>query len=208
MIARIPDLTDAETNIRGQRATTDGLSALGGRIFNQSFSFKLLSGLTVLLIAASIAPFFSGRDKGAVDALPEFEPFSQKQADSSAAPEQLRVARNPAERPMTLVPAAADQTTAPEIVSMRDQPQRRESSEKPRMSAWPKEGGSVESPSDAGADESTSGTTRPMAVPPSEYRPEVRSDNTSQSPYGGPRENSNHQPADGNRNDSSRPSVY
>ena len=211
VLARIPDMDTFGKGTRTEEEGGTSSSTLGGRILNRSLSFNLLAGLALFLIAASVFPFFSGRNEAGSDSASAVDPLSQWQTGASAAPDEARVARAPAPRPMTLVSATPEQASAPEIIPLEGEEKNEPSPtvDTPRMSSWPNPAQSS-APRDAGPETPRVGVNRPMAVRPTEYQADARSGKTPQGPGVGPRENTNtnDKPAARNRYDSTRPSVY
>ncbi len=193
VLARIPDMNTLGTGHRTEEEGGTSSSMLSGRILNQSLSFKLLSGLTLFLIVASVLPFFSGRKEAGSDSASAVDPLSQWQAGASAAPDEARIARVPAPRPMTLVSATPEQASAPEIIPLegkiKNEP--RPTVETPLMSSWPNPSQSSDPRNYAGSETPRVDVNRPMAVRPTEYQADVRSGKVPQGPGEGPRENTN-----------------
>lgn len=193
VLARIPDMNTFGTGSRIEEEGGTSLPTLSGRILNQSLSFKLLSGLAVFLIVVSVLPFFSGRKEAGSDSASAVDPLSQWQAGTSATPDEARVARAPAPRPMTLVSATPEQASAPEIIPLegkiKNEPQ--PAVETPLMSSWPNPSQLSDPRNYAGPETPRVGVNRPMAVRPTEYQADARSGKVPQGPGEGPRENTN-----------------
>ena len=193
VLARIPDMNSFGTDTRIEEKGGTSLSTLRGRILNQSLSFNLLSGLAVFLIVMSVLPFFYGRKEASSDSASAVDPFSQWQAGTSAAPDEARIARTPASRPMTLVSATPEQASAPEIIPLKgeEKNESRLTDKTPQMSSWPNPTQSSYPRNDAGPESPRVGVKRPMAVRPIEYQADARSGKASQGPEARPRENTN-----------------
>ena len=193
VLARIPDMNSFGTDTRIEEKGGTSLSTLRGRILNQSLSFNLLSGLAVFLIVASVLPFFTGRKEADSDSASAVDPFSQWQADTSAAPDEARLTRTPASRPMTLVSATPEQTSAPEIIPLKGEGRNesRPTDKTPQMSSWPNPTQSRYPQSAASSESPHAGVNRPMAVRPIEYQADARSGKAPQGSGARPRENTN-----------------
>lgn len=194
VLARIPDINTLGSGTIAKEKGGTSLSTLRGRILGQSLSFKLLSGLALFLIVASIFPYFSGSKEADSDSASTVDQHSQCQAGTSAVADEARIARNPASRPITLVSATSEQTQAPEILPLggEDKTEPQSSGETRLMSSWPNPTQSSDPRNDAGPETVGVGVNRPMAVRSIEYQADARSGKAPQGTGAEPRENTTH----------------
>lgn len=196
VLARIPDLNSYGAEIPDEPAQKNGsLGVLGARLLNQSLSFKLLSGLALLLLVVSVLPFFFGADKTAGDTATLDEADAWPAASVERESRSLVAESNPVP-PMTVVPASPELESPPEILT---------ADERPVMSSWPNTTRADDSQGAEG-ERASPIASRPMAVRSAEYQADARSGQASQRLN--EQDNPNDKPAAGNRYDSTRPSVY
>ena len=177
VLARIPDLKSFESdNADDAQPIASRPASIGSRIMNQSLSFKLLAGLAMILIVASVLPNFFGGSATVDDA-----PAVVDAADSwqAAAPEsQHEAAPSGAPRPMTVVSATPEPGAAPDMIPTKceDEAQQQPeiADESPMMSSWPNPAHACPPKSDAER-QPPAVAARPMAVRATEYQADARS---------------------------------
>jgi hypothetical protein len=108
VLARFPDLNEADPHAGDDKAKGLGLLASGSRLFGQAASIKLLAGMTLFLLVGAVLPFCIGIGKNpppanlsAANSLPAGDSLSTWQPRGDAA----------ALEPTTVAPAAAAPTT-------------------------------------------------------------------------------------------------
>lgn len=199
VLARIPDLNSYGSDMPNEPTQKSGsLGVLGARLLNQSLSFKLLSGLAVLLFVVAVLPFFFGGDKTADGTAATLDEADSWHAASVEPESRSPVAESESTPPMTVVSASSERELPPEILP---------ADERLSMSSWPNTARADDS-QDAESEKASPIASRPMAVRAAEYQADARSGQASQGQGLNEQDNPNDKPAAGNRYDSTRPSVY
>jgi len=168
VLARIPDLS-ADTGGRISENEGGALPMSCGRWTNQTLAFKLLSGLTLLLIVVAVLPFFSSRKEKPVDASSTTDALTPWRQEPSATAPEARMAQSHS-RPVTRVRAIPEQSPAsgipPGQPTAKNDANSKPATDEPLMSAWP-------NPARAGAEESRADADPTTSRPP-EYEANAR----------------------------------
>jgi hypothetical protein len=114
VLARFPDLS-FHAEPRADATDTSPPSSVG-RIIDQALAFKLLSGVTLLLLAAAVFPLFSNRADKPAASPSAAEASPPWQTGPTAGPAEPAVAQSPATRPAIMVPAMPQPSAAPVIL--------------------------------------------------------------------------------------------
>lgn len=177
VLARIPNLNSSRAN-----ETIEGPPASSGRILGQAFSFRILAGVTVLLVAVAIVPLTFKRDAPTTEAAPAWNPGAL--ADTGAA-WPAPVAETGSAWPASVAETSASPSPTERVSSERSVAGVISASatiDEPLMSTWPNPSQPTSPQAEAGAEESRADVNQSMALRPSEHirnsydrtRPSVR----------------------------------
>jgi hypothetical protein len=120
VLARFPDLSNAEPSAKVDEPKSCGLLASSGRLISQALSIKLLAGVTLFLLVGAVLPIWlSTKDAPpvslppAADTLSAWPPKQAAPAPETAPAQSDTVAMSVGRQPAVRVAPAAEQQSAP-----------------------------------------------------------------------------------------------
>lgn len=176
IVASFPDVNVAGARTRKDDAVEVGQPSSLGRLVSQAVAFKLLAGLTLVLLAIAAAPVFFGR--GSKPAGPPSAWCPTPAASPKSAPTVA------ASRPATIVPATPRPSQPPATVPPTAETATAQKLVPPLASSrWPDPAHAVASDNRARGEFPKAASNQPMTVRPTEYEADVRSDSSKASAW-------------------------
>ncbi len=211
VLACFPDLNSFKTEQRDDGAAETSPPSSAGRIINQALAFKLLSAVTLLLLAVAVFPLFSSRADRPAASPSATDASLPWQAGATAGPGETTMAQSSAPRPATVVPATPQQSLAPVILPPPPEtaaaPRPTPSADVPLVSSrWPNPAHAVSPQDNPGGEPPRAEANQPMAVRPPEYQADARAGNRPDNPAAPANPNSD-KSVTGDRYDRTRPSA-
>ena len=166
VLARIPDVATSANRGGAKEVPTST-----GRVIGQAASFKVLSGVVLLLVVVAVIPYALWKHGQSTDTvasaetLPAWNPGASTPSSAAAAPTWTPVAAVPASAPIPASPAPMPAAMPQATVSST--PPGPAPIDSPLMSAWPNSTHPVAP--EAGAGEPRADANQSMAIRPSEY---------------------------------------
>jgi len=158
VLARFPVGRDTRHRISDEGARLHS----SGRIFDQAFSFKLLSSVALLVVVVAVVPWFfhnNNRVSTDSDVKESFSAWQTSRAETPPEAAPVVVAAVP-QAPLAPAPAPSPKS---------DNAKATTAAAEPRMSAWPNPSHPIASPSDGGNALPRVDANRAMAIQPAEY---------------------------------------
>lgn len=183
VLARFPDLSESHSSVGDKKPAGGGMLVSTGRAISQAVSFKLLAGIMLFLVVGAVLPFFVSKDSPVTGELSSSElptmdsakPASEL-ADAAVA-QSTPLAQPTMRRPVVVVAATAEPSSAPAVVPSRydveSEPKSDSAAASPLMSSWmpPAAPASLDArPSGVEGQLPGINDSLPTATRPSEYR--------------------------------------